>query len=195
MCTINTTPVFSQLSGTHNDDDKVGSVDAELGPLRAPVLLRVSATSSQVVHNVSTTILMNMNLTIIYLNCLRIPVRCWPCCLIPFCIPDLNVTEHYCPLEKCGRLLGKYKGWKKWRKVVEMKNPPVYPKSLCTSSPRNSSSATPHSFIACKLLHFINWAIKKYILTPYSDCILYYSSWEIAWYDIRNNMIDDEVEI
>lgn len=38
---------------------------------------------------------------------------CWPCCLIPFCIPDLNVTEHYCPLEKCGRLLGKYKGWKK----------------------------------------------------------------------------------
>ena len=107
------TPVFSQLSGTHNDDDKVGSVDAELGPLRAPVLLRVSGTSSQVVHNVSTTILMNMNLTIIYLNCLRIPVRCWPCCLIPFCIPDLNVTEHYCPLEKCGRLLGKYKGWKK----------------------------------------------------------------------------------
>ena len=42
--------VFLQLSGTHNDDDKVGSVDAELGPLRAPVLLRVSATSSQVVH-------------------------------------------------------------------------------------------------------------------------------------------------
>ena len=47
------TPVFLQLSGTHNDDDKVGSVDAELGPLRAPVLLRVSGTSSQVVYNVS----------------------------------------------------------------------------------------------------------------------------------------------
>jgi len=36
---------------------------------------------------------------------------CWPCCLIPFCCPPLNVTEHYC--SNCGKLLGKYKGWKK----------------------------------------------------------------------------------
>lgn len=35
----------------------------------------------------------------------------WPCALIPFCCPSLNVTEHYC--SNCGRLLGKYKGWKK----------------------------------------------------------------------------------
>lgn len=36
---------------------------------------------------------------------------CWPFCLVPFCCPPLNVTEHYCA--KCNRLLGKYKGWKK----------------------------------------------------------------------------------
>lgn len=36
---------------------------------------------------------------------------CWPCCLVPFCCPPLNVTEHYC--SSCDTLLGKYKGWKK----------------------------------------------------------------------------------
>lgn len=36
---------------------------------------------------------------------------CWPCCLIPFCLSKLNVTEHYC--SNCNTLLGKYKGWKK----------------------------------------------------------------------------------
>ena len=37
--------ILLQLPGTHDDDDQVWAVDAELGPVRALVLLRVSATS------------------------------------------------------------------------------------------------------------------------------------------------------
>ena len=36
--------------------------------------------------------------------------RCIPCALVPFCVPKLKVTEHYC--SNCDTLLGKYKGWK-----------------------------------------------------------------------------------
>eukprot|EP00090_Calanus_glacialis_P002146 TRINITY_DN11613_c0_g1_i1.p1 TRINITY_DN11613_c0_g1~~TRINITY_DN11613_c0_g1_i1.p1 ORF type:complete len:145 (-),score=17.63 TRINITY_DN11613_c0_g1_i1:144-578(-) len=35
---------------------------------------------------------------------------CWPCAPIPFCMTRFNVTEHKC--SNCGKLLGKYKGWK-----------------------------------------------------------------------------------
>ena len=37
--------ILLQLPGTHDDDNQVGTIDAELGPVRALVLLRVSATS------------------------------------------------------------------------------------------------------------------------------------------------------
>jgi len=42
--------------------------------------------------------------------CLCVLVVCIPCSCIPFCSNTLKVTEHYC--SNCGRLLGKYKGWK-----------------------------------------------------------------------------------
>jgi len=35
---------------------------------------------------------------------------CLPCALLPLCLPKFKITEHFCG--NCGRLLGKYKGWK-----------------------------------------------------------------------------------
>ena len=43
--TYNNVLVLLQLPGTHDDDDQVGTIAADLGPVRALVLLRVSARS------------------------------------------------------------------------------------------------------------------------------------------------------
>ena len=109
-------------------------------------------------------------------------LRCWPCCLVPFCIPNLNVTEHYC--SNCGRLLGKYKGWKKWRKI----DPSAVGKSRILTRACKisrcyfidfSPSHTCRPVIARKLLHLIHWPLWKLLLTAYSERIK--SGGENAW--------------
>jgi lipopolysaccharide-induced tumor necrosis factor-alpha factor len=46
---------------------------------------------------------------LVWLVCLiSILFGCWfGCCLIPFCIPDIQNAEHYCP--NCKTLIGKYR--------------------------------------------------------------------------------------